>query len=114
MAIHLIRDRATPEQIGEMLKEYDILIKVAVDVEQEILVGGGEYHADCEEVLLNEGSRQRNIWGANWDARTGAVECEAMLNIRPRDNNFSTAIQDPNICQRVVEITQRRLGTAHG
>ncbi len=114
MKIHLIRDKATPLQIDEMLEEYGTLIKVAVDIEQAILAGGGEYHSDCEEILLNEGCQQGDIWGANWIARTGDVECEAMLNIRPRDNNFSTTIQDSDICLRVVEITQQRIGRAHG
>jgi len=114
MKIYVIRDEATPQQINEMLEEYGTLIKVAVDIEQEILAGGGEYHADCEEILLNEGSRQRENWGANWIARTGDVECEAMMNIRPRDNNFSTTIQDPDICRRVIEITQWRIGRRRG
>jgi hypothetical protein len=114
MKIHVIRDEATSQQINEMLEEYSTLIKVAVDIEQEILAGGGEYHADCEEILLNEGSRQSDIWGANWIARTGEVECEAMMNIRPRDNNFSTTIQDPEICRRIIEITQRRIKRRYG
>jgi hypothetical protein len=113
MKIHVIHDKATLEQMREMLEEYSVLIKVAVDIEREILAGGGEYHSDCEEALLNEGYQQGNIWGANWSV-TGEVECEALMNIRPRDNNFSTAIEDPRIYQRVVEITLRRLGVAYG
>ena len=33
---------------------------------------GGEYHADCEELLLAQGSRPEDIWGADWyrDRRT--------------------------------------------
>jgi hypothetical protein len=113
MKIHVIYDQATPEQIQEMLEVYGVLIKVAVDVEREILAGGGEYHSDCEEVLLNEGCQQGDIWGANWSVM-GEVECEAFMNIRPRDNNFSTTVEDPEICRRVVEITLQRLGVGHG
>jgi hypothetical protein len=42
------------------------LIKLAVDVEKAILAGGGELHADCEEILLEDGSQQDNLWGADW------------------------------------------------
>ena len=27
---------------------------------------GGEMHADCEAVLLEDGSRQEDVWGADW------------------------------------------------
>ena len=48
MKIHIIRNRPTPEQIREMLEELETYIKLAVDVERNVLAGGGEYHADCE------------------------------------------------------------------
>lgn len=66
MKIHLLRDRATPQEISEMLEELKTYIKLAVDVEREIVAGGGEWHADCEKVLLENGSRQEDIWGADW------------------------------------------------
>jgi hypothetical protein len=70
--IHLIRDKVTPEQLHEMLEQYPVeqYIKLAVDVEEGIAVGGGEMHYECEEVLLDKGgSIQRNIWGAGWFGR---------------------------------------------
>jgi hypothetical protein len=56
MKIHFIRERATKEQLAEMLEELQSYIKLAVDVERGILAGGGEWQADCEEVLLADGS----------------------------------------------------------
>lgn len=114
MKIHLIYAKATPQEINEMLEELGAYIKVAVDIERGLLAGGGELHADAEEVLLANDSQQKNIWGADWDPQTGAVKCEAMLNIRPRDGNYSMLIKDPQICGRVIEITQRLLGGRHG
>lgn len=62
MTIHIVRQRATEKEISEMLEELKTYIKLAVDVERTLLAGGGEYHADCEEVLLEDGSRQEDIW----------------------------------------------------
>jgi hypothetical protein len=59
--IYLICDRATKEQIDEMLQMYGTYIKLAVDIERKILAGGGEFHADCEIVLLEADSEQKNI-----------------------------------------------------
>jgi Protein of unknown function (DUF5674) len=61
MAIHIVRERATPEQILEMLDALGIYIKLAVDIEQQVITGGGEMHYDCEQVLLAQGSFQSNI-----------------------------------------------------
>ncbi len=60
--INLIQDRATKEQLEEMLEILSSYIKLAVDIERGILAGGGELHADCEAVLLENGSKQVDIW----------------------------------------------------
>ncbi len=59
--IHIIRSRATAQQIAEMLEALDGYIKLAVDVERGILAGGGAMHADCESALLDDGSEQEDI-----------------------------------------------------
>ena len=64
--INVIQERATKEQLEEMLEILNSYIKLAVDIERGILAGGGELHADCEAVLLENGSKQVDIWGADW------------------------------------------------
>lgn len=107
--IHIIRQKATRQQIDEMLEELDPLIKLAVDIRRQILAGGGEMHADCESVLLEDGSRQEDIWGANWIPNTRTIEFEALINIRPKQQNRSMTIQDPAIKQQVETITRKFL-----
>ncbi len=108
--IHLIRDYATKEQINEMLKPLGTYIKLAVDIERGILAGGGQLHADCEGVLLEDGSRQEDIWGADWNPSTQEVTFESLINIRPRQNNRSLEILDPSIREKVTLITEKLLG----
>jgi hypothetical protein len=38
--IHLLRERATPQQVAEMLEELQTYIKLAVDVTRGIAAGG--------------------------------------------------------------------------
>ena len=83
--IHRIRSRATRQQMDEMLEPLRVYVKVAVDIRQGILAGGGVLHADCEAVLLDEGSRQEDIWGADWIPSTQQVRYEALINIRPSE-----------------------------
>jgi hypothetical protein len=108
--IYIIRDKATPAQINEMLEMLQTYIKLAVDIDREILAGGGAMHADCEAVLLDDGSQQEFIWGADWDPYAQQVTFESLINIRPRQNNPSMGLIDPTIREKVAQIVQKRLG----
>jgi hypothetical protein len=107
--IHLLRQKATRQQINEMLQELGTFIKLAVDIQRNILAGGGAMHADCESLLLQDGSNQADIWGADWIPSIQKVEFDALINIRPNQQNYSMAIQDPGIKQRVESITRQLL-----
>ena len=108
--IYIIREKVTPEQIKDMLQMLESYIKLAVDIERGILAGGGAMHADCESVLLDDGSQQEFIWGADWDPAAQQVTFESLINIRPRQNNPSMEILDSNIQEKVAEVTRRLLG----
>ena len=108
--IYIIRDKATPEQIKDMLEMLQAYIKLAVDIDRRILAGVGAMHADCESVLLDDGSQQEFIWGADWDPSAQQVTFESLINIRPRQNNPSMEILDSTIQEKVAEITIRLLG----
>jgi hypothetical protein len=84
-------------------------IKVAVDVERELLAGGGEYHADCEEVLLEDGSRQEDIWGADWYPDSQTMAFGALINIRPEQGNRSMEIENRELRKKIEEIVRRLL-----
>ena len=109
MKIHILRQRATEKEIQEMLEELQNYIKSAVDVERNILAGGGEYHADCEEALLEDGSRQGDIWGADWYPESRIVEFGALINIRPHQGNRGMEIEDPKLRERIETIIRTLL-----
>ncbi|HLB48515.1 MAG TPA: DUF5674 family protein [Anaerolineales bacterium] len=110
MPIHLLRERATPQQVQEMLARYETLIKIVVDIRRKMLAGGGEMHADCEAILLDDGSEQDDLWGANWWPKDQRVEFESLINIRPRLNNRSVILQSEELRQPVEAITRQLLG----
>jgi len=105
--IHILRERATKKQLEEMLQELESYVKFAVDISQKVAAGGGELHADCEEVLLEQGSRQQDIWGADWIPASGQVTFEALINIRSAQDNPSMEIQSDSIRQKVEKIIRR-------
>ena len=108
--IHIIRNHATHEQMKEMLEMLETYIKLAVDIERGVLAGGGAMHADCEAALLEDGSQQEFIWGADWNPSAQQVTFESLINIRPRQQNPSMEILDPKNREQVAEITVKLLG----
>jgi len=92
---------------------FEDMVKYVVDVESGVLAVGGEMHADAEEILLEEGSRQPDLWGANYYPGRGREECieyTSLINIRPAQGNRSMEIQDPAVRERVRELTFARIG----
>jgi len=108
--IHLLTQSSTSRQVSEMLEVYPILVKIVVDIRRRMLAGGGEMHADCEALLLAEGSEQDDLWGANWYPAEQRVEFESLINIRPRLGNRGIIIQSEEIRQQVAAITHELLG----
>lgn len=105
-----LKEKATKAQLDEMLKEYETMTKIVVDIRQQTLSGGGEMHADCESVLLENGSEQDDLWGANWYPAEQRIEFESLINIRPRLGNRSILIQDEKLRKQVEEVTRKILG----
>ena len=71
--IHIIRTRATPQQMSEMLEMLGTYVKLAIDVHRRILAGGGAMHADCKAALLEDGGQQADVWGADCNPTTQQV-----------------------------------------
>ncbi|MCU0550510.1 MAG: DUF5674 family protein [Leptolyngbya sp. Prado105] len=111
MAILIIRSHATPSQLAEMLEELGIYIKLAVDVERQVLAGGGRRHYECEQILLEDGSLQSNIWGCDWTPVRRQIAYESIINIRPRINN-SMEILDAAIRNQINQILLNLLGNS--
>ena len=87
-----------------MLEALGSYIKLAVDVERAILAGGGALHADCEAVLLENDSRQEDVWGADWIPSSREVTFESLINIRPRQNNSSLEVENEELRSRIRDI----------
>jgi len=73
------------------------MIKAVVDVERGIMAIGAELHADEEAALLDDGSRQADLWGINLypgDAGDTWIEFDSMINVRPAQGNRSRGVDD--------------------
>ena len=98
MNIKIVKSKMSEEELREIAKDfYSTMVKGVVDVENETLALGGEYHMDANAVLLENGSVQRNIWGFNWyfdKPKEEQLEYVSLINIRPMQGNRMMEVQD--------------------
>lgn len=83
------------------------MVKVVVDIEKEIMAVDGELHADEEALLLENGSKQKNLWGINIYPKVKGkdwVEFDSMINLRPCQNNMTRGINNPKIRKKIIGI----------
>ena len=107
----------TPLERAELQRlvaaHFEDMVKYVVDVARGIAAVGGELHADEEELLLQHGSRQEDLWGVNYypgKASDDCIEFTSLINIRPAQNNRSMLIEDEAVRAKVREITYALIG----
>ncbi len=103
--MHII---SVPISINEIKEKYnhffENLLKIVVDLEKKIIAIDAELHVDLEQYLLESGSSQNNLWGANiYFNKPSFIEYTSLINIRPALNNKSMEIQDEKIKNSVFE-----------
>src|SRR3990167_406647 len=107
--ILIIRAKASDKDIKKMARDFDGYIKLVVDMEKEILAGGGERHVDAEQILLKEGSEQQHLWGGGLDWETKEIDYNSVINLRPNQENPSRDILDTQIRKKFDAIVKKLL-----
>ncbi len=97
--------------IGELedmaSKMYGTLVKADVDIAKKIVIVDMEMHVDGEQKLLEQGSKQKDLWGINlkpdFYGTDEFIEFDSMINIRPLSNPTRN-IKDENVRRQIIEI----------
>lgn len=106
MAVLLLREKPNKEQIIQLIEEFEEYIKVVADVKKKIIAAGGKLHTDCESLLLENGSRQEDLWGGGIDLISKKIDYTAITNIRPNQGNDSMEILDLSLRKIFFEIVK--------
>ncbi len=116
MEIEIVRDRIEPERLNTLVSDgFGDMVKFVVDLQRKMVAVGGSMHADAEAALIEAGSEQEDLWGANYfpDNDPGQrIVYESLINIRPRANNRSMMISDETIRSAIRQIVEQRIGDA--
>ena len=88
-------------------------IKAVVDIKREIMAVDSPMHYECEQLLLENGSKQEDLWGINLYLDEcdidNLVEFDSMINIRPAQNNRSRFVEDPKTREKIKAVVQKWL-----
>lgn len=112
---HGMRVISTPIRLSELAEmatgRFGDLVKAVVDIERGIMAVNGEMHADEEAILLDQGSRQDDLWGINLypdqHGTSGFLEFDSMINVRPRQGNRSRSVEDLAVRTAITDIVGR-------
>lgn len=96
----------TKEEIINLRELFDVYIKTVIDIKRKICSAGCDRHFDSEKMLLDQGSKQEDLWGGGIDLETKSIDCNSMINIRPHQGNISNEIQDATLRQEFETITK--------
>lgn len=113
MNIKIIDKKISEKELREIAKDfYNIMVKGVVDIKREILAVGGEYHMDANNILIENGSQQQDVWGFNWyfdKKRDKRIEYVSLINIRPMQNNKTMEVQDSDLRSKMKVIILKYL-----
>ena len=104
----MIITKTTPftlAEIDQLKQKFEVYIKTVIDIEKKVCSAGMDRHFEGEQILLKLGSNQSQVWGGGIDVETKEVDYNSFINIRSRDNNPKNEIQDSNLKQKYLELT---------
>jgi len=99
-------DPFTKEEIEKLKELFDVYVKTVIDIEKEVCSAGMDRHFEGEKILLDQGSKQPDVWGGGVDLKTGTIDSNSFINIRPNDGNDSNEILDEGIRKKYKKLTE--------
>ena len=109
--IRIIRETVTRDELARIAeRQFGDMVKGVVDVSRSIMAVGAELHADEEAALLDDGSRQQDLWGINLypaDTGHGFIEYDSMINVRPSQGNRSRGVEDEALRARIRDVVHQ-------
>lgn len=88
------------------------LLKAVVDVDRDVIAVDAELHSDLEALLLDDGSKQKNLWGINLYPEMqgdGFIEFDSLINMRPSQGNRSRGIENEEMRKKIIAIVTKRI-----
>ena len=86
------------------------MVKAIVDTNREVIALDAELHSDLEALLLENGSKQKDLWGINLYPELEGndfVEFDSMINMRPSIGNMSRGVDNEETQKKIIKIVNK-------
>jgi hypothetical protein len=107
----ILDDPITIDELKDVAEEtFGDLVKAVVDVQRNLIAIDAELHSDLEALLLDDGSKQDDLWGINFYPGLEGddfIEFDSMINMRPSQGNMSRGVDDEAIRGSIIDIVNR-------
>jgi hypothetical protein len=109
----IVTGTITIDKIKEMAAEmFGDMVKAVVDVDRGIIAVDAELHSDLEALLLDDGSKQKNLWGINIypdQTQDEFIEFDSMINLRPSQGNRSRGVEDKALRSKIIGVVTKKV-----
>jgi hypothetical protein len=111
--VKIVDEELRVEELKQMAAgTFGDMVKAVVDIDRGIIAVDGELHSDLEAMLLEDGSRQANLWGINFYPDLPGdefIEFDSLINIRPSRDNISRGVENEEIREKIRSIVAKRI-----
>ncbi|MFH1798441.1 MAG: DUF5674 family protein [Candidatus Omnitrophota bacterium] len=86
------------------------LVKAVVDIDRELVAIDAELHSDLEALFLEDGSKQKSLWGINFYPELDGddfIEFDSMINLRPSQGNMTRGVDSTDIRKKIIGIVKK-------
>jgi len=108
----IIKDKITLNELKQMSAMFGNMVKAVIDTDRELIAVDAELHSDLEALLIDNGSKQKDIWGVNFYPEIQGedfIEFDSMINIRPSQNNRSRGVDNEQTREKILEVVKRKV-----
>jgi hypothetical protein len=106
--LRIVREKVARSAIATLADAtFGDMVNAVIDGARGVMAIGGELHSDEESALLDDGSRQADLWGINlYPGETGEswIEFDSMINVRPSQGNASRDVLDEELRAKIRAI----------
>ena len=109
----IVKDILTLDELKQIASSlFENMVKGVIDVEREWIALDAELHSDLEALLLQEGSKQKDLWGINFYPEMQGdefIEFDSMINMRPSQGNRSRGVDNQKTREKITAIVAQKI-----
>ncbi len=107
----ILQQEISANDLNQMAaKGFGDMVKAVVDIERGLLAVDAQLHSDLEALLLQNGSKQTNLWGINLYPEISGddfVEYDSMINLRPSAGNRTRGVESETVRAAIVKVVAK-------